>query len=278
MAFKPTQRNRDLGAALKKARKAARLKQEVVAERLGTSQATVSRYEAGLCELAPRDRKTLLELCRPEPALRAEIERLAVVTDADCAEDVSPNRDFMLMQEAEKDVIEIRTSSGESIPRELQSDQYTLLQYQKAGRLVSETQLLRDKRERELLLSRSDPPRYHQLLSESSLYRVPGGNPELVREQASHLLDLVEHYPQLSVRVIRFDADLAHFDNMTLLKFADRRRSMVYLPNSTYGRLIRQPRIVADRTRYWEIMRQAAASEENTKKFLHDLARNGRSL
>lgn len=277
MVFRPTQRNRDLGKLLKKAREAAGLKQADVARHLDTSQAAVSRYEAGQRELAPADRSALIALCRPEAALTAQIERLSVVTDAETADDVSPNPDFMALQDAEKDVIEIRSAVGEGLPRELQSDQYTLLQYRAEGRATSETQVLRGKRERELLLCRDNPPRYRHLLSESALYRVPGDE-DLVREQAAHLLELDERYPQLSLQVVVFDvATLSTFSDMRLLMFADGRKSVVYLPNSTYGQLIKQPKAVAERTRYWDILQQTALSEDNTRKFLHERVCHGRS-
>lgn len=276
--FRPTQRNRELGAALRRARTAARLTQAEVAKHLKLSQATVSRYETGQCELAPDDRRALLALCQPVPTLRAEIERLSVVTDAEAADEVSPNADFMALQDAEKEAIEIRSATNEGIPRELQCDQYTLLQYHLAGRTTSETQVLRGKRERELLLRRHNPPRYAQLFSESALYRVPGGSPDLVREQATHLLRLDEEFSQLSLQVVEFGAPtLPSLDSMRLLLFANGRKSMVYLPNSTYGQLIKRAKTVADRARHWQAIQESALSEENTRKFLHAVARNGRT-
>lgn len=276
MAFRPTQRNYDLGKALKKARKAAGLTQDDVADRLiDINQAKMSRYEHGLREVPPDDCRALLGLYQPEPVLQAEIERLSVVTDAEAADHISPNPDFMKLQDAEKDATEIRSATSESIPRELQCDQNTLLQYHLAGRTTSETQVLRGKRERELLLSRGDAPQYRQLLSVSSLYRVPGG-PDLVREQAAHLLWLSEHYPQLSLQVVEFDAPaLPHFTDMRLVLFAGDRKPVVYLPNGIYGRLRTEPKVVADLKQRWNSIQQAALSEERSRKLFHELARNG---
>ncbi|OLF05082.1 hypothetical protein BLA60_37505 [Actinophytocola xinjiangensis] len=277
MAFQPTQRDLDLGVALKAARTAAGLNQEEVADRLGISQAKVSRFETARQEI-PRDRlEELLDLYQPEPELRGHLDSMATPPDVDDADDhASPNRDFMAMKQAEKDALEIRSAYGEGIPRQLQADQYMLVQSAKAGIVTSEARLLAEKRQRERLLSRERPPRYFQLLSESSLYRIPGGTLELRQEQARHLLTLVEKYPQLSVQVVTFDADLAHFNNMTVLKFADARKNVVYLPNDRYGKLHRQPTADTFETQ-WEKMRRVALDEEDSKKFIHDIARFGQA-
>lgn len=276
MAFQPTQRDLDLGAALKSARAGAGLNQEEVGERLGISQAKVSRFETARQEIPRHRLEELLDLYQPAPELRVEIESLAMPPDVDDADDASPNRDFMAMKQAEKDALEIRSAYGEGIPRQLQADQYMLVQSAKAGIATSEARLLAEKRQRERLLSRDRPPRYYQLLSESSLYRVPGGTLGLRQEQARHLLFLIDEYPQLSLQVVTFDADLAHFNNMTVLKFSDRRKNLVYLPNDRYGKLHRQP--TADRFEaQWEKMRRVALPEEESKKFIHDIARFGQA-
>ncbi|GAB3431188.1 Scr1 family TA system antitoxin-like transcriptional regulator [Actinophytocola sediminis] len=276
MAFQPTQRDLNLGAALRAARTAAGLNQEQVAERLGLSQAKVSRFETARQEIPRFRMEELVDLYRPAPDLLAELESLATPPDVDDTDHPSPNRDFMALKQAEQDALEIRSAYGEGIPRQLQADQYMLVQSAKAGIVTSEARLLAEKRQRERLLSRDQPPRYFQLLSESSLYRVPGGTPELRREQARHLLSLVEKYQQLCLQVVTFDADLAHFNNMTVLSFADRRRNVVYLPNDRYGKLHRQP--TADKVEIqWEKMRRVALSEEESQKFIHEIARSGQT-
>src|SRR5437667_11591070 len=101
----------------------------------------------------------------------------------------------MKMKELERTAMQIRALYSERMPMSLQAEQYTLVQHELAGDPMSLVDLLREKQDCERVFSCENPPRYHAIIAESSLVRMPGGERALIREQAYHLLGLIEQHP-----------------------------------------------------------------------------------
>jgi hypothetical protein len=53
-----------------------------------------------------------------------------------------------------------------------------------------------------------------------------------------------------------------------VLRFLDRSPDVVYGESAGVGRLLRNPRLVADRIGYWDVVHRAALSQEDTREFL----------
>jgi transcriptional regulator with XRE-family HTH domain len=267
-------RDVDLGAALKVAREAAELTQTQAGDKIGRSQAKIHRIESGREKVTPTDLQALLRLYAPSADLRERIDALTVPTPAGAPEDTSPNRYFMEMRKVERTASEILLWQSERIAMPLQTDQYTLLQHELAGDRTSPTDLLREKRDRERIITDDDPPRFHAVLAESSLERMPGGRETLVKEQALHLLELVDTYPRFTLQVLHKRAEVAYVDaDLTLLKFEGRLKNMVYVAYGADGRLLKEKQQVDEREAYWHTVQRAALSVEKTRQYLYDLAR-----
>lgn len=274
MPSRATVRDVELGAALKVAREAAGLTQAQTGRKIGRSQAKIYRIESGREKVTPTDLDALVKLYKPSDELRDRIEALTVPAPAGAPDDTSPNRYFMAMRKVERAASEILLWQSERITMPLQTDQYTLLQHELAKDKATPTELLREKRDRERIFNDHNPPRFHAVLAESSLERMPGGREPLIKEQALHFLKLIEKYPQFTLQVLHKRANLAYVDaDLTLLKFADKHKDMVYVAYGVDGKLLKEKQQVDEREAYWKTVQRAALDVEMTKKYLHDLAR-----
>jgi transcriptional regulator with XRE-family HTH domain len=257
---------------LKESREAAGLTQEEAGRRLGKSQPWMHRIEAGTRKVQAADMRELLELYDPAQELRDRLELLTTPGAAPAG--FSPNVAFLEMKRRAPEAVEILLLQSERLAMELQADQYTLLQYQKAGDPISQDDLLVEKRARERVITGDNPPYYRAILSESSLWRMPGGSAALIKQQAEHLLMLIETYPRFSLQVLHKEADIPFMDaDLTVLKFERRSKNMVYIPYGLDGRLLKDKEKVEERENYWSDVQGAALDVEKSRKFIHELTR-----
>lgn len=279
MAGRVTERNRRLGAALKQARKEADRTQGDGAEALGCSQAMISRMETGTRVPTPDELQALIKRYDPSQALRDEITSLMMLADVPIPSGLSLNPHLAKMLQAMKIAVDVRTLHSERTPLQLQSQQYALLQHRLACSGMGEIDVLRAREDRRRIFTRDNPPHYHALLTESSLLRAPGGSDWVVKQQAQHLLELLDLYSQFSLQIIHMRAKLAFIDtDFTLLKMPPKQVDMVYVPYGLDGKLIKDKLKVDEREGYWNTARKAALSEDESKKIIHDLAQYGKIL
>ncbi|OLF15171.1 helix-turn-helix domain-containing protein [Actinophytocola xanthii] len=276
VAGRPTERAKRRAAALRRARENAGRTQQEAAEALDRSQPTIARIEAGTRVPSPDELHALMTFYDTPQPLREEIEGWATLPDAPALAALSPNRHLVELVHAAERAVEIFTFHSERTPLQLQSQQYALLQSRLAGACLGETDVLRAREERRRMFTRDNPPPYHALLTESSLYRAPGGSTVVIRQQAGHLLDLLDQYPQFSLRIVPFDARLAYIDtDFTCLRMPGREADMVYVPFNLDGRLIKGRTAVQERETYWYEAYRAALTEDDSRKFIHALAQHG---
>jgi hypothetical protein len=122
--------------------------------------------------------------------------------------DLAPSIAFQRVIDAECEAGTILAWHGERLPGQLQSEGYLLQQHAGVTPDVRDM-LLRRRRARARLFTTSSPPVYRVILSEASLYRLPGGYaPDRVVELAAHLLRLCEEYRHLELQLLPFTADL----------------------------------------------------------------------
>jgi transcriptional regulator with XRE-family HTH domain len=273
VAGRPTVRNKQLGTDLRKARRHAGITQGQAAAALNLSQPTIARIEAGTRAPTPEDLQAFLNLYDPPQQLRDAIDGSATLTDTP---GLSPNSYFVEMVRAIETADEIFTFHSERTPMQLQSQQYALLQHRLADNCFGETDVLRSREQRLRIFTRENPPRYHALLTESSLYRTPGGSLVVVKQQAQYLLRLLEQYPRFSLQIVHTYAKLAYIDtDFTLLRMPSGEPDMVYVPYGLDGRLIKDKRGVDEREKYWSAAQHAALSEDESRKLIHELAQHG---
>jgi transcriptional regulator with XRE-family HTH domain len=272
-AKRPTERDLELGRLLLNARKAAGFdRQADVAERIDRSQATIARIENGGKHPTAHELTALLDLY--QPANRREIEQLASQVDGSGLT-LHPNFEALLI--AEERAVAIRVLTGERIPMPLQCERYVLKQYNLADPSMA-TDVLRLHARRIDLLKRAQGPSFDALMSVSSLLRMPGGQADLVKEQAQHLLGLLGSAPRLTVRVLMFDADIPYLDSdFTLVTKHGRRAEVLYVPFGRDGHKITDKDKIKERESYWNLVRDAALSADETGDLLRDLAKHGHS-
>lgn len=278
VAGRPTERDKRRGNLLKRARASAHVTQQDAAERLTLSQPTIARIEAGKRAPAPEEMRALIEFYAPPESLRDEIEGLATLADSPAPADLSPNPYLVKMVRALEFATEIHTFHSERIPLQLQSQQYALLQHRLAGNCIGETDVLRSMEQRCRIFTRDDPPRYHALLAESSVRRAPGGSAVVVRQQAQHLLRLLEEYPLFSLQIVLMNARIAYVEtDFTVLRMPSGQADMIYVPYGLDGHLIKEKGKIDEREKYWRAARCAALGEDESRKFVHELTQRGTS-
>jgi transcriptional regulator with XRE-family HTH domain len=273
--MKSTEGEQALGKALKRIRQAAGLTQAQVGAVVLWSQSKMQKIEAGQ-RLTDDDLETLLTHYEATEEIRREIAGLRALAAPGTPAGVTPCGHFLALKEMEKrdDCTEVLAFHREAIPVPLQSDQYILQMYALAGDRTPPIKILDDRNARRAILSRINAPRYQVVLSESSLLRAPGGAEVIRREQAACLLGLLTEHENLSLRILSFDAVVSHVDtDMTMLKFdLDGPNPVVYVPYFRYGKMFRDKAEVAEFENIWTTLYDAALSEEESLKYLNDLA------
>lgn len=270
-AKRPTERELALGRALRDARTGADFRQEDVAQRIGCSQPSIARMEKGTKRPTERELTALLDLYKP--ADPTEIERLAYPTD-DGGLTLHP--DFEALLRVEEHAASVRRFTSERIPMQLQCERYVLKQYGLADTSFPPTDVVRLHRRRIDVLTRQDGPSVDVVMSFSALLRMPGGQADLVGEQAQYLLELLDSAPKLTVRLLMFDANIPYVDSdFTLVTQRDRRGAVLYVPFGRDGHKITEKEKIKERETYWRLARDAALSTEETRVVLGELVAGG---
>src|SRR5262249_22109182 len=145
---------------------------------------------------------------------------------------------FLELQELEPEAEEVLIFNSERLPMSLQSEQYMLLQYNIAGYTDSLRDLLAERRKRQSVFTEGGPARYKVILAESALYRMPGGNINLIEDQASYLLDLIDAYQGLQLQVLRFNAKLAYVDTDQIILRLPGDTTKIAVPHGTTVRML----------------------------------------
>lgn len=269
-----TEGNDSLGAALKAARKAANLNQSAVAEYVRRSQPWVSRIEQDHGRPTPNELDLLLELYKPTDDLRMIIERLSTPAPADTERNSRLDAKFLRLRNLELSAEEALVFNSERLPMSLQSEQYMLLQYNIAGYTDSLRDLLAERRKRQQIFTEGEPGRYKVILAESALYRMPGGKVDLIEDQATYLLELIDNCPGLRLQVLRFNANLAYVAaDQIIVRLRDGAMKAA-APSGGTVRMFAGVE-VASSLAYWHAASNAALDVDNSRKFIHLLAKNG---
>lgn len=276
MPKKATERDQEFGMALRRIRKSTGHTQTSAGRAVHWSQAKIQKIESGQQRVTDDDLEALLAFYDASDEARQEIAELRALAAPGAPDGATPCSYFLTLQQLEKrsDCTEVLAFYREGLPVPLQCDQYRLRMYELAEDATPPLKILEERNSRRGVLSRKNPPRYQAILSESSLLRVPGGDKELRSEQALHLLALLAEFPNLSVRILSFDAKISHVDlDMTMLKFApDGHGPVVYTPFGRHGKLFKDKQEVAEAEAYWKSLHVAALSDEASRKYLNDLA------
>jgi len=224
--------------------------------------------------LPQKDLHTLLEHYAPSAKLRRRIEHLTRLAGGSVEPGLNPKFDDMVS--ASEAAEAIYTFHSERIPMTLQCERYALKQYLMYDPSTQPATVLRLRTRRTRIFTQARPPGYHAIMTMSSLLRMPGGQLDLVKEQARHLLHLLDATPSLTLRVLDFAAPIPFVDSdFTLLVMPNRRDDMVYVPFGLDGHTIKDKAKIDERVAYWRQAEQAALTEDETRDLLRSLADQG---
>jgi transcriptional regulator with XRE-family HTH domain len=277
-------RRKQLGRLLRRAREAVqpKLTQQAVAERLRCGQAKINKIETTLVRIDPPDLEKLIQLYQVTPDEAAELRTL-VELDQQGGPPRTKYADTMTafgtLSEVEPEAREIRCWHSERIPGPLQSEMYVLQQH---GLSLADssaiTLVLREWTARSKVFTVPNPPSYRPILSESSFLRMPGGrNPQIVVDQADHLLRLMDAYDQLDLRILTFDADIRFVDSdFQHLMFAEDSRhcEFIYIEYPGGSRKCKAAYELEQCREHWADLSAAALDAAASREFLKGLIRS----
>jgi transcriptional regulator with XRE-family HTH domain len=273
-AQRPSEQKTQLGEALAEARREARLLQKDAAALLGLSQPSIARMENGRKPPTRDELQRLLERYDPSQGLRERIMRLACPGEEEHGPGLNQKFDSMLS--ASEEAVAIHTFHSERIPMTLQCERYALKQHCAADPAVQPLTVLRRLARRTRIFTLRNPPEYHAIMTVSSLLRMPDGQLDLIKDQAQHILDVLDAAPSLTLRVLDLAARIPYIDaDFTVLRMPDRKENMVYVPFGLDGQLIKEKAKIEERENYWRMAEQAALTEDETRDLLRVLAEHG---
>lgn len=266
-----TRRRLALAKELRRARQAAGCTQARAAEYLGCKQAKIAKIESGATGVRPHDLERLLELYRPSETAGKRIKLLATARTAGSVPSSTSIKEYVDYRERERRATEVLALHGERIPVPLQSEHYRYVLHQMAGDQTDQTTLRQERDYRaEIFTAPTMNTLYRVVLSEAAFRRLPGGGtPDLLYDQAEHLLEMMDRHERLDLHVLLFEAKLAYLNtDYTVLRFNGADTDVVYVDSSMDGRFITAASRVRARVDDWHRVWEFAESHAGTRKFL----------
>jgi transcriptional regulator with XRE-family HTH domain len=205
----PTERQKRLGAELRKIRLAAGMGTEYAAGLLGVDRTKISNMESGIRVVSPERVRTLATNCdcvdqeyidaladMAQPAAKGWWERYRG----------SLPQGLLDIAELEDHAKRLRTTNTVHIPGLLQIADYALAVFREAVPALPEHEVglrLAHRAERQGLLARDDAPDYIAVVHEAAL-RMQFGGREVARAQLEHLLVMSEQ-ESITLLVVPFE-------------------------------------------------------------------------
>jgi transcriptional regulator with XRE-family HTH domain len=228
----PTVRRRELGAMLRALRNERSLTVDQVAAELLCSPSKVSRLETGQRGATLRDVRDLCNLYGVTEA--ADRDRLMTLAREGKQQGwwQSFSLPYTTYVGLEQEATSIAMFHSAVVPGLLQVASYSrAIHLNGLPRLddVAIEERLEERRTRQELLTRENPPEVEVLLDEAVLHRPIGGG-AVMREQLGRILEVAE-YPNVTIRVVPFNigAHPALESNFIILDFFGQAATIVYV-------------------------------------------------
>jgi transcriptional regulator with XRE-family HTH domain len=226
----PTVRRRELGTRLRALRTGADLTVEQVAGHLLCSPSKISRLETGQRGASPRDIRDLCDLYGVQGSEREYLGALA--REGGRRAWWQPyDLPYATYVGLEAEAVSIRDFEPGVFPGLLQAPGYARILHERAmPRLSAEVidQRIEERRTRQEILSRDEPPQLTAIIDESVLHRVVGGA-KVMREQLERVIQ-ASRRPHITVHVLPFSAGAhpALDSTFVVLEFAPPVPGVVY--------------------------------------------------
>ncbi len=276
-----TSRRRQLGNEIRRARLAAGMTQQDVAELLGCGQGKINKIEAGAVSVKQSDLKLMLDAfgaTMTEVDMMTDLARTSVQRGQWSGYRSAVPHWFRTFTDLEPAASEILSWHGERIPGPLQSEHYMLKQFSEA-RATDVTSLVRNRLERKQVFDLKRPPYYRFILGEAAFRRMPGGpNPSVALDQVQHLIELEKTYPRTFIHVLPFDTRLAYVPNdFTIMRFSNATKDFVFVEHAAGGIYIDDEGDFELFVDNWDRLRGVALERAETGEFLEKLAQDFRA-
>jgi transcriptional regulator with XRE-family HTH domain len=279
----PTARHRRLIVELRRLREERGLTREQVAERIGTSETSVFRYEKGETRPQPAVVAAMLDLYGAGSAERGEL--LEMARDARKRgwwhrhrQSLKPGFDSYIGLEAAASIV--RTYEAQTVPGLLQTEAYARANIEATSlnvvpAEVEEKVSVRISRQ-DLITRSTDRIQLVAVLDEAVLRRQAGG-PAAMREQVRHLVTMAG-LPNVAIHVLPFAAG-AHpgmEGPFCLLSFPEPEDpDLVYLEQATSGLVPEEPEEVRRYTLIFGTLLGKALAAEESVAFMARIAEDG---
>ncbi len=241
---------------------------------LGCTQGKINKMETTLVSVSRQDLDRLIEIYGLTEEKAAHLREMAALDERD-----GPARTkvsavppaFAYLSELESEAAEILCWHSERMPGPLQSERYMLAQHEPIQDNEQVVSLLRQRKARARIFEIEKPPRYRVVLSESALYRMPGGRAGHIGvDQAAHLLDLVTTRESLELQILQFGAKIPFVDtDFQLLRF-----NQSHLDDFTYiefpggSSTFTTAAELFEFRAHWDQLSAAALTTDESRKFL----------
>jgi transcriptional regulator with XRE-family HTH domain len=275
---------RVLGGELRRYREVAELTGDQAATGLGWSASKISRIETAQIVVDIDDLQVMLDLYQVSSSGRARLNELARYADEHRRgwwdSDVSAGmlgRGYSSMIQLESGAKSEYTFVPMLIPGLLQTEAYAREIISSSLVPASETEIMRRvevrlKRQREL--DKHDPLELAVVLDEAVLLRQIG-EPEIMREQLSHLTEMVARHSNITFQVLPLASGShpAMIGGFTILEFPDViATKVVYLENMTSELFIEGPDEVRLYSESFDILRGRALGPADSIRLITRLA------
>ncbi|MEU4832499.1 helix-turn-helix transcriptional regulator [Streptosporangium sp. NPDC023615] len=276
----PTARHRRLVAELNRLRKDSGLSRVEVAERIGSTDTTVWRYETGQTRPRPSDVSALTDVYGVTGEARASLIQMAVEARRRDwwhrhRQALKPGFDSYIGLEAEASLV--RSYEPLVVPGLMQTEPYARAVIEATAvaqtpSTVEETVAVRISRQR-LLHGPGDPIHLVAVLDEAVIRRRIGGG-DTMSEQLEHLVHL-GGLPNVEIRVLPFSAGAhpAMDGPFCLLSFPEPEDpDLLYLEQAASGLLPDEPEQVSRYASMFESLCAMALGQEASAAFIAQMA------
>ncbi|GAA4206516.1 helix-turn-helix transcriptional regulator [Streptosporangium oxazolinicum] len=277
----PTARHRRLMAELSRLRKDSGLTRVEVAERIGSTDTTVWRYETGISRPRPSDVSALTDVYGVTGEARDSLIQMAVEARRrgwwhPHRRALKPGFDSYIGLEAEASLV--RSYEPLVVPGLMQTEPYARAVIEATSVVqtpskVEETVSVRISRQR-LLHGPGDPIHLVAVLDEAVIRRRIGGR-DIMSEQLEHLVRL-SGLPNVEIRVVPFSAGAhpAMDGQFCLLSFPEPEDpDLLYLEQAASGIVPDDPEQVSRYASMFESLCAMALSQEASAAFIAQMAR-----
>ncbi|WP_199439916.1 helix-turn-helix domain-containing protein [Umezawaea beigongshangensis] len=276
-----TSLRRQLGERVRRARAAAGMTQQALADHLGCGQGKINKIESGAVSVKQADLDLVVKVLRVADAEAATMARLARAGDRRgewAGHRAAVPAWFREFTGLEPTAAEILSWHGERIPGPLQSEHYMLKQFVEAG-TTDVTPHVRNRLARKEVFTLPRPPCYRFILGEAAFHRMPGGpSPAVALDQVQHLIELDAQFPRTFIHVLPFSARLPFVPNdFTVMRFADITDNLVYVEHVAGGDYVRGEEQFEAFVDAWDQLRGAVLERRESVEFLRELAERFRS-